>query len=577
VASLFVIRGNDQGCRFELEEQTISIGRDARNVLQLHDVEISRTHALLRSEGEEGYLLIDQESSNGVFVNGKRVRQRVLENGDQIQLGRSLLLYTQPVVDDDFHSGGHVAISSDDQTDEPSRIIHAVSQEEGSRLFDPTLELQEHSWLAKARSHLQVMYHTTLVVSQTLDIDRLLRRILELIFQWVEADRGCIMLYDPEGNELIPQASRSREGEPEQINISRTILDYVRHRREGVITSDAQRDQRWNAGASIVHMGVREAICVPMQGRYDIVGVIYVDTSTSSPNLGHSPSRETNKFSTDHLKLMIAIAHQAALAVEDTRYYLGMVQAERLAAVGQTVTVLSHHVKNILQGIRGGSYLIEMGLSEHDESLISKGWKIVEKNQNKISDLVLDMLTFSKEREPSLELGNLNEVAADVVELMQGRAADMEVELRWRPDPQLPDFFFDSEQFHRAATNVVTNAIDAVNDLEDRQGSVQVTTSYDSARRVAKYIVDDNGTGIPSDRKEMLFRPFSSQKKGRGTGLGLAVTEKIIKEHSGRVLVENSPTGGARFVLELPCRGVEQAKSSSLETTGWDRGEEASS
>ena len=69
---------------------------------------------------------------------------------------------------------------------------------------------------------------------------------------------------------------------------------------------------------------------------------------------------------------MIAIAHQAALAVEDTRYYSAMVQAERLAAVGQTIATLSHHIKNILQGIRGGSYLIEMGLTEHDEPWSAK-------------------------------------------------------------------------------------------------------------------------------------------------------------------------------------------------------------
>ncbi len=76
---------------------------------------------------------------------------------------------------------------------------------------------------------------------------------------------------------------------------------------------------------------------------------------------------------------MIAIGHQAALAVEDTRYYSAMVQAERLAAVGQTIAMLSHHIKNILQGIRGGSYLIEMGLSSHDEDVVRKGWDIVER------------------------------------------------------------------------------------------------------------------------------------------------------------------------------------------------------
>ena len=130
---------------------------------------------------------------------------------------------------------------------------------------------------------------------------------------------------------------------------------------EGVLTSDAREDDRWDPAASIVQMGVREAICVPMQGRYDVVGVIYIDTSILAPQQCSSTAAPT-RFTDDHLKLMIAIAHQAALAVEDTRYYSAMVQAERLAAVGQTIATLSHHIKNILQGIRGGSYLIEMGL-----------------------------------------------------------------------------------------------------------------------------------------------------------------------------------------------------------------------
>ena len=191
-------------------------------------------------------------------------------------------------------------------------------------------------------------------------------------------------------------------------------------RNEGVLTSDARQDDRWDPAGSIVQMGVREAICVPMQGRYDVVGAIYIDTSTSAQQLIQQGG--ANKFTEDHLKLMIAIGHQAALAVEDTRYYSAMVQAERLAAIGQTIATLSHHIKNILQGIRGGSYLIEMGLKDHDEEVTRKGWNIVERNQNRISALVMDMLTFSKEREPDLAAANINEVVADVVELMRVRA-----------------------------------------------------------------------------------------------------------------------------------------------------------
>ncbi len=187
------------------------------------------------------------------------------------------------------------------------------------------------------------------------------------------------------------------------MSIGRTILDYVVQHREGVLTSDAQDDSRWDNAASIMQAGIREAICVPMQGRYDIVGVIYIDTSV--PPRQALRSTKGTKFSEEHLKLMVAIGHQAALAVEDTRYYSAMVQAERLAAVGQTIATLSHHIKNILQGIRGGSYLIEMGLTDHDESMTRKGWNIVDRNQNRISALVMDMLTFSKDREPSRPLG----------------------------------------------------------------------------------------------------------------------------------------------------------------------------
>ena len=257
------------------------------------------------------------------------------------------------------------------------------------------------------------------------------------------------------------------------------------------------------------------------------------------------------KFTEDHLKLIIAIGHQAALAVEDTRYYSAMVQAERLAAVGQTIATLSHHIKNILQGIRGGSYLIEMGLSEHNEEVVGKGWKIVEKNQNKISSLVMDMLTFSKEREPDLMAANINATVNDVIELMHVRAEEFQVQLQWLPAETMPDLVFDPEGIHRAALNVVTNAIDAVSEKKP-PGTVSVRTEYDEKNGKARIIVEDDGPGIPADQLDVLFSPFVSSKKSRGTGLGLPVSQKIIREHGGQIEVRSEPSRGARFVLEIP-------------------------
>jgi two-component system, NtrC family, sensor kinase len=234
-----------------------------------------------------------------------------------------------------------------------------------------------------------------------------------------------------------------------------------------------------------------------------------------------------------------------------------MVQAERLAAIGQTIASLSHHVKNILQGIRGGSYLIEMGLSDHDEEVVRKGWHIVERNQRKISALVLDMLTFSKDREPEFAPADLNAVVAEVIELMQSRADELKAQLRFEPEAAIPRLTFDSEGIHRAVLNVVTNALDACDQHTD--GLVVVRTEQLTAAGTVQVIVEDNGTGIDSESLKQLFNPFFSSKGSKGTGLGLAVSQKILKEHGGRIHVESREGEGSVFTLEFPALPAEDS------------------
>lgn len=563
--SLFVIQGRDQGTRFRLDDATVSLGRGTSNTIQLHDTEISRDHAELYRRGNV-FIVRDLNSSNGTFVNGRPVKEYELASGDQLQLGRTLLLYTGITEDRGEDLADKINIVARSAEEDGSRIVHAMHQSEGSEILSPPSDMTASPWLARARSNLQIMYRTALAVSHTLDIDQLLARIMDMIFEWVDADRGCIMLKDLETGELAPKVRRHRRGlqTDERITISQTILDYVVERNEGVLTSNARDDDRWDPAQSILRMGVREAICVPMQGRYDVVGIIYIDTTITPQRILQQGS--SNKFNQEHLKLMIAIAHQAALAVEDTSYYKAMVQAERLAAVGQTIASLSHHIKNILQGVRGGSYLIEMGMKDHaaaiaDETIdvdaaqkavgiMRKGWGIVEKNQERISTLVMDMLTFSKEREPVPEPSELNDVVADVIELMKARAEEAGVVLVWLPAPTMPTLMFDPEAMHRAILNVVTNAIDAC--LERDDGRVEVSSQFSHDERMARVAVVDNGSGIEKDDIERIFTVFVSHKGGRGTGLGLPVSQKILQEHGGRIRVESQLGKGSRFTLEFP-------------------------
>jgi signal transduction histidine kinase len=356
------------------------------------------------------------------------------------------------------------------------------------------------------------------------------------------------MLLDPDSRQLTPKARRDRRaGEPGPMAISRTILDYVLERAEGVLTSDAQDDDRFAGGNSVVRGGVREAICVPLRGRYGTVGVIYVDTMVPLVE-----SLDRSRFSDDHLKLMIAIGHQAALAVEDTTYYSAMVQSERLAAVGQTIATLSHHIKNILQGIRGGSYIVEMGLENEDLGVVEKGWEIVRRNQDKISSLVMDMLSFSKEREPDPVASDLVALVDDVVETVRQRAEESGAAIQWDRPSDLPRLLFDPVGISRAVLNVVTNALDAV---EGRPAAaVMITVQADSEAGLARITVADNGAGMPPETLAEIFTLFVSTKGARGTGLGLTVSRKILREHGGDIRATSREGEGSTFVLELPLR-----------------------
>jgi signal transduction histidine kinase len=250
---------------------------------------------------------------------------------------------------------------------------------------------------------------------------------------------------------------------------------------------------------------------------------------------------------------MVAIGHQAGLAIENTIFYNDKIQAERLAAVGQTIATLSHHIKNILQGMHGGSSLIDLGLKEKDDMIVRRGWTIVEKNQTKIYNMVMDMLSFSKDREPALEPTDLNETVGDVIELMQSRATELGVKLVWNAGESIPRVAIDPEGIHRAVLNIVTNGIDASEGAENAQ--VVVETQWDSISSIARIRVCDNGVGIDEAEIPTIFQIFASSKGSRGTGLGLPVSQKIVREHGGKIIVTSRPGHGATFLIELPMTG----------------------
>lgn len=553
MATLVVTRGPDAGITFPLRFGLQKIGRDPRCDIHLDDTETSRSHAQILWD-KEGVLLRDLKSSNGTLVNGEPIVERFLRNGDRIRIGKRELQYhasgADPKSSDRKYLDRSVSIVTDESLGASQIISRADLQDpvEETAVFDPSVLHQG----ATNKSPWEIMYRTSLAVSRTLDIDQLLEQIIDLIFQWVQCDHACVMLQDPKTGRLRPAYRKNRKpNSTHQITISKTILDYVLKQEEGVLTSNAKDDGRWSSSASIEAAGVCEAICVPMRGRYGMVGVLYIDTIVQATHRSDDPNRRV--FTEEHLKMLITIGHQAALAIEDTTFYQSTLQAERLAAVGQTIAMLSHHVKNILQGLRGGGYMVQEGLKREDLQVVREGWGVCERTHSKIESLVLDLLTISKERQPNRQAVDLRKIIQDVLSIASISANEQNVTIVWDPPSDLPTAWCDPEGLHRAILNLVVNAIDATENRPDRRVGLRIDYRVATFERTDFTItVEDNGAGIDEADFDRIFSLFESTKGNRGTGLGLPVTQKIIREHGGDLKVASTLGEGATFTIHLP-------------------------
>ncbi len=576
VPRLTGIKGADEGKLYELTAAQITVGRDATNQLRLHDTEVSRRHAeFVRSP--EGYRLRDLGSVNGSFVNDQAARDVLLRPGDRVQIGQTILVFSLTRAEtpqDDL--ADRINLIARQDVDLASAIVRTVGETQGSRLLTHP-DKADAPWL---RANLGVIYEAVQAVSHILDLDQLLERIMDLIFLHLDADRGCIMLrpsassdegdgraeghldvdtFEPKNTLAARREAAQRQ---QEMPVSRTVMEYVLKEKQGVLVSDAARDHRFQAVQSIVKFGVHEIICVPMKGRHETLGVLYLDSR--SPVRAKAIAPLLGKFNADQLNLAIALAHQAALAVEETRYHQAMVQAERLAAVGQTIAALSHHIKNILHGLKFGGDMLKKGIDQMDADYLNQGWVIVEKNQAKVYDLVMDMLGYSKDREPNLERVDLNAIVRDVIELTAAKARERNVALTAEPDKTLPMCLADKEGIHRALLNLVGNALDAVEDSEAAEVTVSSAREPDSDW--LRLQVADNGSGISPEKLREIFRPFVSTKGARGTGLGLAVSRKILREHGGDIVVESEVGKGSTFIMRLPFRGPASQVSAATET-----------
>jgi signal transduction histidine kinase len=216
--------------------------------------------------------------------------------------------------------------------------------------------------------------------------------------------------------------------------------------------------------------------------------------------------------------------------------------------MGQAISGLSHYIKNILAAMETSHAMVEKALAADDLAIISRVWKILRRSNQRISNLVLDMLAYSKERKPETQLCQVNQICKEAAELIYDRMQAKKGKLNLDLDQELPRINVDPQGIHRCLLNLLTNAVDAV---EEDDGEVRISTHYQEENGML-ITVEDNGSGIPEQISQRIFDVFFSTKGSQGTGLGLAVTKKIIEEHGGRIEVQSIPDQGTTFTIQLP-------------------------
>lgn len=298
---------------FPLGELT-TLGRHPSNTVRLMDREVSKEHAVIERMGRD-YILRDLGSSNGTFVNGRRVAELRLREGDEITLGASKLVFhggeapalAPPPI------GGPVAAPAPRTAPRVTVVAQSHSipaflaqmDQQVPQNFRPAEQIHELNTLKREYEKLRIAYEFHRQVSQKGKQADLFEQILAVAFQLLAADHGIILKRGSDG-QYAPIAVKQRQGSPMNVMVSDTVLQKVAETHKAVLTADAIIDERFSASESIVAQGIRSAMAVPLLSKGQLEAVLFLDSR-----------QQTNAFSEKDLTILSGIAAQAAIALEN--------------------------------------------------------------------------------------------------------------------------------------------------------------------------------------------------------------------------------------------------------------------
>jgi signal transduction histidine kinase len=392
---------------------------------------------------------------------------------------------------------------------------------------------------------LEALSRVSQMIAGDLDLPALLRSAIHAAADAMNAEACSIMLRDADGQELhFHFVDGPATGDLAEVTVpidDHSIAGWVAGHQRPALVPDAYQDSRFTPTYDQrTGFRTRSVLCVPMAARGRPLGVIQLLNR-----------RDGEAFDRQDLDLAEAVAGLIAVAIHNAEEHEARLKAERLATVGETIAGMAHCVRNILNGLRAGSFIIDQHLGGEAESRVVHGWQIVKRNMQRLSTIVLDMLSYSADRRPVRRPCDIGQVAEDVAALLRAQAREKGVTLTTACDAG--EVAVDETGISRCLINLVANAIEACGE----GGLVRIDIARGPDPDQVTLAVHDTGPGIDPKDRDRIFEPFVSTKGNSGTGLGLAVVRKIVAEHGGAVHVDSAPGRGTVFRLVLPAEAAD--------------------
>lgn len=374
---------------------------------------------------------------------------------------------------------------------------------------------------------------------RVLDPARMSELVLDTIYDARRATHAAVYLLEPFGRVLELRAYRGSSPEPRVSETELPDLWHAIQQKRGPLLTEQLSSRREEKG------GNRDLIEAMRKVSADVL-LPFMSGDKVLGFLALRDDRVPEPYSTEEIALLIQLSEAAVIVLENSQLALRLRERDRLAAIGEMAAGLAHEIRNPLGAIKGAAEYLEpsRGPKSDDAELL----QVIVDEANRLNSVVSQFLDYARPFRAELKTADLNEVVQKTAKLVEAKGSTVPLVLDL--DPDLPTTEVDAEQLKQVILNLVLNGIEATG---DRGSPITITTRYVKDRERVEIAVVDRGSGIAPETIDHLFIPFFTTKP-KGTGLGLAVCQRIVNNHGGDIRVESQLGQGTKFTVRLPIK-----------------------